>query len=55
MLHISLGSKAKSLKLNLGITEQVFQGEKKKKIPGENYFSFYTLFVVLVVIVVVYF
>lgn len=26
-----IGSKAKSLKLNLGTAEQVFQGEKKKK------------------------
>lgn len=40
MLHISLGSKAKSLKLNLGITEQVFQGEKKKKDSRGKLFLF---------------
>lgn len=41
-----IGSKAKSLKLDLGTAEQVFQGEKKK-IPGKKYFSFLTLLLLL--------
>ena len=37
-----VGSKAKSLKLNLWTAEQVFQGIKKKS--GKKYFSLLTLF-----------